>query len=180
MILTGSMGYTGATTIGGGTLQIGDGGTAGALPASSVITTNGTLAFNRSDTVTQGTDFDGTGISGTGGVTQAGVGNLILNTANTHSGITKATAGTLTATHSLALQNSTVDTTGAGDVFHGAFCYSVLEGATLRDALEFSNAMAALNCTQLGARGGLATRIEALDLIQRGERRSHPDFAPNS
>ena len=73
-----------------------------------------------------------------------------------------------------------VDTTGAGDVFHGAFCYSVLEGATLRDALEFSNAMAALNCTQLGARGGIATRIEALDLIQRGERRSHPDFARNS
>ena len=73
-----------------------------------------------------------------------------------------------------------VDTTGAGDVFHGAFCYSVLKGASLRDALEFSNAMAALNCTQLGARGGIATQKEARDLIQRGERRSHPDFARNS
>jgi sulfofructose kinase len=70
-----------------------------------------------------------------------------------------------------------VDTTGAGDVFHGAFCYSVLEGATVRDALEFSNAMAALNCTRLGARGGIATAEEARDLIQRGERRAHADFA---
>jgi sulfofructose kinase len=70
-----------------------------------------------------------------------------------------------------------IDTTGAGDVFHGAFCYSVLKGASLRDALEFSNAMAALNCTQLGARGGIATQNEARDLIQRGERRSHPDFS---
>jgi sulfofructose kinase len=69
-----------------------------------------------------------------------------------------------------------VDTTGAGDVFHGAFCYSVLKEATLRDALEFSNAMAALNCTRLGARGGIATAEEAHNLILRGERRSHPDF----
>jgi len=70
-----------------------------------------------------------------------------------------------------------VDTTGAGDVFHGAFCYSVLKGATVRDALEFSNAMAALNCTRLGARGGIATADEARNLIERGERRSHPDFS---
>ncbi len=70
-----------------------------------------------------------------------------------------------------------VDTTGAGDVFHGAFCYSVLKGASVRDALEFSNAMAALNCTRLGARGGIATADEARDLIERGERRRHPDYS---
>ena len=73
-----------------------------------------------------------------------------------------------------------VDTTGAGDVFHGAFCYSVLKGATVRDALEFSNAMAALNCTKLGARGGIATADQARELIERGERRSHADFTRNS
>jgi sulfofructose kinase len=72
-----------------------------------------------------------------------------------------------------------VDTTGAGDVFHGAFCYSVLKGATVRDSLEFSNAMAALNCTRLGARGGIATAAEAHELMQRGERRSHHDFSRN-
>jgi sulfofructose kinase len=70
-----------------------------------------------------------------------------------------------------------VDTTGAGDVFHGAFCYSVLKGATVPEALEFSNAMAALNCTRLGARGGIASADEVRDLIESGDRRAHPDFS---
>ncbi len=70
-----------------------------------------------------------------------------------------------------------VDTTGAGDVFHGAFCYAVLQKMSLPDALEFSNAMAALNCTALGARGGISTSAAARELIRRGERRRHPDFA---
>lgn len=70
-----------------------------------------------------------------------------------------------------------VDTTGAGDVFHGAFCYAVLEGMSIADALEFSNAMAALNCRALGARGGIARAAEARALMARAERRVHPDFA---
>jgi sulfofructose kinase len=70
-----------------------------------------------------------------------------------------------------------VDTTGAGDVFHGAFCYAVLEGMSMRDTLEFSNAMAALNCTAVGARGGIATVTAAKSLMERAERRSHHDFA---
>jgi sulfofructose kinase len=69
-----------------------------------------------------------------------------------------------------------VDTTGAGDVFHGAFCYSVLQKMPLRDALEFSNAMAALNCTALGARGGISTLEAARVLMDRGERRSQREF----
>ena len=70
-----------------------------------------------------------------------------------------------------------VDTTGAGDVFHGAFCYAVLEGMPMRDTLEFANAMAALNCTRLGARGGIATFSAARALMERAERRSQSDFA---
>ena len=70
-----------------------------------------------------------------------------------------------------------VDTTGAGDVFHGAFCYAVLQNMPMRESLEFSNAMAALNCTALGARGGIASIDEAKALMLRAERRSHPDFA---
>ncbi len=70
-----------------------------------------------------------------------------------------------------------VDTTGAGDVFHGAFCYSVLQGMAIDDALEFSNAMAALNCTALGARGGIRGPAEVRALMARAERRTHPDFA---
>jgi sulfofructose kinase len=70
-----------------------------------------------------------------------------------------------------------VDTTGAGDIFHGAFCYAVLQGMQMRETLEFANAMAALNCTKLGARGGIATAAEAKALIERGERRANKDFA---
>ncbi|MFB3826669.1 MAG: carbohydrate kinase family protein [Bryobacteraceae bacterium] len=73
-----------------------------------------------------------------------------------------------------------IDTTGAGDVFHGAFCYAVLEGMPTLEALEFSNAMAALNCTALGARGRLATLTEARALIARAERRVHPEYHARS
>lgn len=69
-----------------------------------------------------------------------------------------------------------VDTTGAGDVFHGAFCYSVIESMPLREALEFSNAMAALNCTALGARGRIGGASEARAFASGAERRSNPDF----
>ena len=69
-----------------------------------------------------------------------------------------------------------VDTTGAGDVFHGAFCYAVLQKMAMREALEFSNAMAALNCTALGARGRISTIEEARALMFRAERRSHHDY----
>jgi len=73
-----------------------------------------------------------------------------------------------------------IDTTGAGDVFHGAFCYSVLKGMPIRDSLDFSNAMAALNCTKLGARGGIATETEARDLLETAARRSNEAFARNA
>jgi sulfofructose kinase len=72
---------------------------------------------------------------------------------------------------------SCLDTTGAGDIFHGAFCYSVVRGFTLPESLEFSNAMAALNCTAMGARGGIAGERQARALIARGERRVQSDFA---
>jgi sulfofructose kinase len=69
-----------------------------------------------------------------------------------------------------------VDTTGAGDVFHGGFCYALLTDMAVPQALEFANAMAALNCTAMGARGGLKSEAEARALIARGERRVYPDF----
>jgi len=65
-------------------------------------------------------------------------------------------------------------------VFHGAFCYAVLEGMPIGDALDFSNAMAALNCTAQGARGGIRGLEEIRALMAHGERRSHPDFAGRS
>ncbi len=70
-----------------------------------------------------------------------------------------------------------VDTTGAGDVFHGAFCYAVLQGMPMFDALEFSNAMAALNCTALGARSGIRGLVEIRSLMATANRRSQAEFA---
>jgi sulfofructose kinase len=69
-----------------------------------------------------------------------------------------------------------VDTTGAGDVFHGAYCYGVLQGLSLRDTLDLSNAMAALNCTAIGARGGIQDLDAAKALMARAERRTNRDF----
>ncbi len=64
----------------------------------------------------------------------------------------------------------TVDTTGAGDVFHGAFIYGVLSGWPMERILDFSNAMGALNCTALGARGGIRSETEAFELMKTGAR----------
>ncbi len=69
------------------------------------------------------------------------------------------------------------DTTGAGDIFHGAFCYAMIERYSIDEALEFANAMAALNCKALGAQGGIASGSAARRLIANGERRSNADFA---
>ena len=69
-----------------------------------------------------------------------------------------------------------VDTTGAGDVFHGAYCYGVLQGLSIRDTLDLSNAMAALNCTAIGARGGIQDLGAAKALMARAERRTNRDF----
>jgi sulfofructose kinase len=71
-----------------------------------------------------------------------------------------------------------IDTTGAGDVFHGAFCYAVLKQMPIADALEFSNAMAALNCTAAGARGRIASEVEAHRFLRSGvTRRGQPEIA---
>ena len=72
------------------------------------------------------------------------------------------------------------DTTGAGDVFHGAFCYALLQDMAIDAALEFSNALAALNCTAIGARGGISTQDAASNLIARAERRMNKDIAANA
>ncbi|MEO7318136.1 MAG: autotransporter-associated beta strand repeat-containing protein, partial [Chthoniobacteraceae bacterium] len=73
--------YLGSTKILEGTLQLGNGGTTGAIVAGTAVVNHGTLAFNRTDGVT----FNNP-ISGTGAVTQAGIGTLSLTGANTYTG----------------------------------------------------------------------------------------------
>jgi sulfofructose kinase len=51
-----------------------------------------------------------------------------------------------------------VDTTGAGDFFHGAYLYAFLQGWPTRRCLAFAAATAALKCRELGGRAGIPTR----------------------
>ena len=53
-----------------------------------------------------------------------------------------------------------VDTTGAGDVFRGAFIYALLRGDHPREIVRFANAAAAVSCTRYGAIGGVPTLEE--------------------
>jgi sulfofructose kinase len=64
-----------------------------------------------------------------------------------------------------------VDTTGAGDVFHGAFAFALLRGDDLPRSLEFSCAAAGLACMGMGARGGIASLVDIEQLIRNGRRR---------
>jgi sugar/nucleoside kinase (ribokinase family) len=60
------------------------------------------------------------------------------------------------------------DTTGAGDVFCGAFVYAMAGGWPLERALPFANAAAGLKCRTLGARAGLASLEEVTKAWQDG------------
>lgn len=90
LTLTKDSTFNGQTTISKGTLQLGNGGTAGNIGGN--IVDNATLAINRSDTLT----LNGN-ISGNGQVWQQGSGTTILNGNNSWSGITLVEKGTLLA-----------------------------------------------------------------------------------
>lgn len=51
-----------------------------------------------------------------------------------------------------------LDTTGAGDVFHGAFTCGIAEGMNAESAALFAGAVSAIKCTVLGGRTGIPTR----------------------
>ncbi len=68
--------------------------------------------------------------------------------------------------HQGAFQVDVVDTTGAGDTFHGAYLYAVLQlDWTPQYRLKFASAVAAMKCTQLGGRKGIPTLAETLDFL---------------
>jgi sugar/nucleoside kinase (ribokinase family) len=63
-----------------------------------------------------------------------------------------------------AFQVHAIDTTGAGDIFRGAFIYGLLQNWSLERIMGFANAAAGLSCSRLGARAGIPTLAEALAL----------------
>ena len=68
-----------------------------------------------------------------------------------------------------AFEVDVVDTTGAGDVFHGAFCYGLVKGFPLERNLAFASATAAMKCRKLGGRAGIPRRDEVEQfLAERG------------
>jgi len=64
-----------------------------------------------------------------------------------------------------AFRVDSVDTTGAGDVFHGAFDYGILRGWELSEVVEFGAAVAAIKCRSLGGRAGIPSLSEVAGFL---------------
>ncbi len=68
--------------------------------------------------------------------------------------------------HVPAFQVQVVDTTGAGDVFHGAYIVGMLHGWTPPQCAQFSTAVSAIKCTQLGGRAGVPTFEQTMAFLK--------------
>ncbi|MGM0401558.1 MAG: carbohydrate kinase family protein [Chloroflexota bacterium] len=68
--------------------------------------------------------------------------------------------------HTPAFEVDVLDTTGAGDVFHGAYIVGLLQGWDLREIAQFSTAVSAIKCTELGGRAGIPTFQETIAFLQ--------------
>jgi len=66
-----------------------------------------------------------------------------------------------------AFKVNAVDTLGAGDVFHGAFTFRLVETGDLIESMRFGAAAAAIKCTRFGGLMGAATRAEVDDFLKR-------------
>jgi sugar/nucleoside kinase (ribokinase family) len=71
--------------------------------------------------------------------------------------------------HVPAFQVHALDTTGAGDVFRGAFLYGLVQGFATEELLRFANAAAAVSCTRLGALNGVPALDEVRELVAAGQ-----------
>jgi sulfofructose kinase len=97
----------------------------------------------------------------------------VLEMGVTHAGVTRGPkgyfwAGTAGDTgHQPAFDLEVVDTTGAGDAFHGAFAWGLAEGRSVPDCARIAAAVSALKCRRLGARSGLPTRAELDSFLSR-------------
>ncbi len=127
VILSGASAYTGATTINSGdSLQLGAGGAAGSI-GGGAVSDGGTLLIDRSNAITLAN-----AISGAGVLKQIGTGVTSIGAANTYTGGTTLSAGTLAIGSGGALGSGTVSI-GGGELLGTA-------SETLSNALSFSGA----------------------------------------
>lgn len=87
-------------------------------------------------------------------------------------GITSGTRGALISDgsetiHQKAFKVNAIDTTGAGDVFHGAFLEGLLQKWDLRKTTEFATAAAALKCRKLGGKKGIPDFSEVNKFLKK-------------
>jgi sulfofructose kinase len=68
--------------------------------------------------------------------------------------------------HTPAFKVDVVDTTGAGDVFHGAYIVGLLHGWSVHQIAQFSAAVSAIKCTTLGGRAGIPGLGTTLDFLR--------------
>ncbi len=120
-VLTGNNTNSGTVTIAAGTLQVGNGGASGSVGSGNIID-NGTLDFNTTSTLTNGT------IIGTGAVTVDGGATVILPGNNNYSGATTINSGTLQIGNGGA--SGTLNN-GAAVVDNGTLIYNSTSTASL-------------------------------------------------
>ncbi|HEY9451130.1 MAG TPA: PfkB family carbohydrate kinase, partial [Bradyrhizobium sp.] len=71
--------------------------------------------------------------------------------------------------HQPAYAVTAVDTTGAGDVFHGAYALAIGARLAADDATSFAAAAAALKCTRPGGRAGIPSLEDCLVFQRNGQ-----------
>lgn len=69
--------------------------------------------------------------------------------------------------YSPAFKVEVVDTTGAGDVFHGGYIYGLLQRWDIKDVVRFASAFAGLKCRKLGGRAGIPDLEEVKALMNK-------------
>jgi sugar/nucleoside kinase (ribokinase family) len=69
--------------------------------------------------------------------------------------------------HQPAFPVAVVDTTGCGDVFHGAYASALARGLNLEERIRFASAAAALKATRSGGQSGIPTRAAVEAFLDR-------------
>ncbi|MCC6444244.1 MAG: hypothetical protein IT210_12420 [Armatimonadetes bacterium] len=88
---------------------------------------------------------------------------IVVQTEGADGSYTTTEAGSF---HTPAFPVEVVDTTGAGDVFHGAYLVGLLRGWDVAAAARFATAVSAIKCTRLGGRRGIPTFDEVISFLQ--------------